>query len=99
MAVAMKSPGPLRTIAAILLGGMIGSILFFIVALVIGAINDFMKMNIPFNLKFAENVWSIILLVIFVGVSIAIMYYFVLITPPTEEEPVVSDADITDLDD
>ena len=99
MAASMKSPGPLRTIAAILLGAMIGSILFFIVALVIGSINDIMGMNIPFNLKFAENVWSTILLIFFIGISIAIMYYFVLITPPTDEELSVSDTDIPDLDD
>jgi len=98
MAVSMRSPGPLRTTAAVLLGAIIGSILFFIVALVIGSINDIMGMNIPFNLKFAENIWSTILLVFFIGVSVAIMYYFVLITPPTEEEPEISDADIPDPD-
>jgi uncharacterized BrkB/YihY/UPF0761 family membrane protein len=99
MAVSMKTPGPLRTMAAIILGAMIGSILFFIVALAIGTINGMMGMNIPFNLKFAENVWSVILLVLFIGVSIALMYWMVLITPPTEEEVSAADDDILDLDD
>ena len=86
MVVSTVKPTLLRTIAAIILGAMIGSILFFIVALVIGAINDAMKMNIPFNLRFAENVYAVIMLVVFVGLSIAGMYWLVLTTPPTEEE-------------
>ena len=86
MVVTTVKPTPLRTIAAIILGAMIGSILFFIVALIIGAINDAMKMNIPFNLLFAENVYAVIMLVVFVGLSIAGMYWLVLTTPPTEKE-------------
>jgi len=79
-------PAPLRTIAAVILGVMIGSILFFVATLIIRSINDLMGMNIPFNIKFAENIWSLIMLVIFVGVSIAGMYGIVLTTPPTEPE-------------
>ncbi len=86
MTVTTVRPAPLRTIAAVILGTMIGSILFFVVALLIGSVNDLLGMNIPLNLKFAENVWSLIILVIFVVLSIAGIYWAVLTTPPTEPE-------------
>ena len=53
-----KKPSPLRVVAAIILGCVVGFILFFIIALGIGFVNDRMAMNIPVNLLFAENIWS-----------------------------------------
>jgi hypothetical protein len=52
---------------------MIGGILFLIVTLIIGAINDSLGMSIPFNLRVAENLWSAVLLLILIGFSIAFL--------------------------
>jgi branched-subunit amino acid ABC-type transport system permease component len=76
----------LRIAAAVLLGGVIGGILFLIAALIIGAINDLMGMTIPINLRIAENVWSLGLLIIFIGFSIAGLWWKVETTPPSEPE-------------
>ena len=82
----MAKPTWLRIAAAILLGGIIGGILFLIATLIIGAINDSMGMSIPINLRLAENLWSSVLLVIFIGFSIAGMWWKVETTPPSEPE-------------
>jgi hypothetical protein len=65
---------------------MIGGILFLIVTLIIGAINDSLGMSIPFNLRVAENLWSAVLLVILIGFSIAFLWGKVETTPPFEPE-------------
>jgi hypothetical protein len=65
---------------------MIGGILFLIATLLIGAINDSMGMSIPINLRIAENLWSSVLLVIFIGFSIAFLWWKVETTPPSEPE-------------
>ncbi len=82
----MAKPAWLRIAAAVLLGGMIGGILFLLATLIIGAINDSMGMSIPINTQVAENLWSAVLLVIFIGFSIAFMWWKVETTPPTEPE-------------
>ncbi|MFA5348181.1 MAG: hypothetical protein WC294_08590 [Methanoregula sp.] len=79
-------PAWLRIAAAVLLGGMVGGILFVIAAIIIGAINDLMGMTIPINLRIAENLWSPLLLVIFIGFSIAAFWWKVETTPPSEPE-------------
>ena len=79
-------PTWLRIAAAVILGGIVGFFLFLIVALVIGAINIQMGMNIPINLRVAENIWSPVLLIIFIGFSIAGLWWKVETTPPTEPE-------------
>ena len=63
---------------------MIGGLLFLIAVLIIGVINDRMGMAIPINLRIAENIWSSVLLVIFIGFSIAVLWWKVEITPPSE---------------
>ncbi len=85
----MAKPTWLRIAAAILLGGVIGGILFLIATLIIGAINDSMRMSIPINLRVAENLWSAVLLVIFIGFSIAFLWWKVETTPPSEPENTV----------
>jgi len=82
----MAGPAWLRITAALLLGVMIGGILFLIVTIIIGAINDSMGMSIPFNLRVAENLWSAVLLVVFIGFSIAFLWWKVETTPPSEPE-------------
>jgi len=86
MELKMAGPAWLRITAALLLGVMIGGILFLIVTIIIGAINDSMGMSIPFNLRVAENLWSAVLLVVFIGFSIAFLWWKVGTTPPSEPE-------------
>ena len=81
-----KKPSPLRVVAAIILGCVVGFILFFIIALGIGFVNDRMAMNIPVNLLFAENIWSAVLLIVLIAASVIYFCWKVWTTPPTEEE-------------
>lgn len=90
----VSNPAWLRMAAAVLLGCVVGGILFLIAALVIGAINDRMGMQIPISLRIAENIWSAMLLVLFIGFSIAALWWKVETTPPSEPEipePVLPD--------
>lgn len=80
------TPSALRLAAAVILGLIVGFILFLVAALFIGMFNTSMNMNIPVGLDVAENILSAILLVIFVGFSIAGFCWKVWVTPPTEEE-------------
>jgi hypothetical protein len=86
MADQAKQPTPLRIISAVLLGCIVGVILFLIVALGIGAANDRMHMNIPINLLVAENIFSAILLLVLVAVCVAGFIRMVQNTPPSEPE-------------
>ena len=63
---------------------MIGGILFLIAVLIIGVINDRRGMAIPINLRIAENIWRSVFLVIFIGFSVAGLWWKVEITPPSE---------------
>jgi hypothetical protein len=81
-----QKPTLLRIAAAIILGGIVGFILFLIVALAIGSVNDLMGMTIPINLRLAENIWSPVLLIVFIGFSIAGLWWKVETTPPSEPE-------------
>jgi hypothetical protein len=79
-------PTWLRVAAAVILGGVVGGILFFIATLVIGVINNQMGMAIPINLQIAENVLSLGLLILLMGLSIAYFWWKVETTPPSEPE-------------
>ena len=65
-----NQPAILRLAAAVILGCITGAILFLIIALGIGMINDRMQMNIPINLLVAENIFSAILLAVLIVASI-----------------------------
>jgi hypothetical protein len=78
---------PLRLTAAVILGIITGSILFFVVALVIGAFNDMMHMNISVTTNVAENILSLLILVVLIIVCVAGFWWKVETTPPTEPEP------------
>jgi uncharacterized membrane protein YkvI len=79
------TPSLLRLAAAVFLGLIVGFILFFIAAMVIGSINQLLGMNIPLGMDVAENILSAILLVVFVVGSVALFCWKVWTTPPTEE--------------
>jgi len=81
-----NTPGLLRLAAAVFLGLIVGFILFFIAAMVIGSINQLMGMNIPVRMDIAENLISAILLVVFVVGCIAGFCWKVWTTPATEDE-------------
>ena len=66
-----QKPSPLRLIAAVMLGIIVGSTLFFIVALFIGSFNDLSGMHLSVNTNFAENFWSLILLIVLNVICIA----------------------------
>ena len=80
----VERPGMLRIAAAVILGGITGTILFLIVALGIGAVNDKMGMKIPVNLLIAENVFSAILLILFILIFIAVFCWQVWNTPSSD---------------
>lgn len=86
-----SNPGLLRLASAVLLGLIIGFILFLIAAMVIGSINQLMGMNIPLGMDVAENILSAILLVVFIFGSIAFFCYKVWTTPATVVEAEPSD--------
>ena len=81
-----STPGILRLASAVILGIIVGFILFLIAALFIGMFNNWMGMDIPVGTDVAENLISAILFVIFVIGSIIGFCWKVWTTPPTEEE-------------
>jgi uncharacterized protein YqhQ len=80
-----QKPSILRLAAAVILGIIVGSILFFVVALFIGMFNSLSGMNIPLRTDVTEDVLSAILLVVFIGLSITGFCWKVWTTPVTEE--------------
>ena len=80
-----KAPKPavLRIVAAVILGIFVGLFLFFGLALVIGAFNDTMGMNIPVSTQVTENVISAVLLVGIIITCVAVFCWKVWTTPPT----------------
>jgi hypothetical protein len=85
MAQNTKRPDYLRLSAAAILGFIIGTILFLFVALAIGVVNDRMGMQIPISFLVAENIFSAILLVLFILISIAVLCWQVWNTPSSDE--------------
>jgi len=95
MEAAHQRTDPLRLISAILLGGIVGVIVFLIVAMAIGVINDHLHMAIPVNLLIAENVVSAFLMAVFIIIGIA---YFVrkVMTTPQSNPPLLTDDGMDD---
>ena len=75
----------LRIIAAVILGCITGTILFLIVALGIGVVNDKMGMQIPVNLLIAENIFSAILLILLILICIAGFCWQIWNTPSSDD--------------
>ncbi len=86
MAEERSSPSLVRVLAAILLGFFVGFFLFLIVALVIGAVNDMLGMQIPVNMQFAENIFSAIALIVIMALCIGGFLWIVWRNPPLETE-------------
>ena len=83
MAVTAERPGMLRLAAAVILGVISGTMLFLIVALGVGVVNDTMGMQIPVNLLIAENIFSACLLVLFILICVTGFCRQVWITLPS----------------
>ncbi|NTV00038.1 MAG: hypothetical protein HGA55_02815 [Methanoregulaceae archaeon] len=79
-------PSLTRVIAAVLLGFFGGFFLFLIVALVIGAVNNALGMQIPIDLLVAENIYSLGILVLIEILCIGGALWLVWKTPPSEPE-------------
>jgi hypothetical protein len=77
-------------VAAAILGIIVGAILFFVVAILIGIFNDIYGMNLPVRIDVAENIWSLILLIVFIVLGIAGFCWKVRTTPSMQEEPVLT---------
>jgi hypothetical protein len=81
-----SKPAVLRIVAAVILGIFVGLFLFFGLALVIGAFNDTMGMNIPVSTQVTENIISAVLLAGIIITSVAVFCWKVYTTPPTTPE-------------
>lgn len=81
-----KETATLRIIAALILGAVVGVIGFFVIALILGFIEDLsgLKTGITFNL--AENIWSAVMMFILIIAGMAFLYWKVKTTPPSKEE-------------
>ena len=86
MAETNENPSALRLFAAALLGIALAFIVFFIVTLGIGLLNDSFHMGIPFTLDFRENLFSAVLLGALIIICIAGFMWMVYKTPPASEE-------------
>ena len=86
MAETNENPSALRLFAAALLGIALAFIVFFIVTLGIGLLNDSFHMGIPFTLDFRENLFSAVLLAALIIICIAGFMWMVYRTPPASEE-------------
>lgn len=81
-----EETNPLRIIAALILGVITGVIGFFIIALVLGFIEDLSGFRTGITVNVAENIWSAVLLFAFMIAGMAFFYWKVKTTPPSKEE-------------
>ncbi len=82
----VPKPTALRIAASVILGVIVGGILFLILTFFIGIINEQYKSGIPINLQITENVVSLGLLILLIGFSIAYFWWKVETTPPSMAE-------------
>lgn len=81
-----EETNPLRVIAALILGVITGVIVFFIIALVLGFIEDTSGIRTGITVNVAENIWSAVLLFVFIIAGMAFFYWKVKNTPASKEE-------------
>lgn len=81
-----EETNPLRVIAALILGAIAGVIGFFIIALILGSIEDLYGLRTGISVNVAENIWSAVLMFIFIIAGMAFLYWKVKTTPPSKEE-------------
>jgi len=84
-----RKPDPLRYIAVAILGIVVGAIPFFIVAMVIGIFNGTHGMELPVRTDISENIWSLILFIVFIVLGVAGFCRKIRTTPTMPEEPAV----------
>ena len=94
----VAKPTALRVAASVILGVIVGGILFLIVAFFIAMINrQYRWMGIPIDLQITENVISLGLLILLIGLSIAFFWWKVETTPPSiPESPEIPESEIPD---
>jgi hypothetical protein len=94
----VAKPAALRVAASVILGVIVGGILFLIVAFFIAMINrQYRWMGIPIDLQITENVFSLGLLILLIGLSIAFFWWKVETTPPSEpESPDIPESELPD---
>ncbi len=92
----LVKPTALRVAASVILGIIVGGILFLIVAFFIAMINrQYRWMGIPVDLQITENVISLGLLILLIGFSIAYFWWKVETTPPSvPESPEIPEPEI-----
>lgn len=98
MAENLAKPTMLRIAASVILGVIVGGILFLIVAFFIAMINrQYRWMGIPIDLQITTNAISLGLLILLIGFSIAYFWWKVETTPPSEpESPEIPESEIPD---
>ena len=98
MAENLAKPTMLRIAASVILGVIVGSILFLIVAFFIAMINrQYRWMGIPIDLQITHNAISLGLLILLIGFSTAYFWWKVETTPPSEpESPEIPESEIPD---
>jgi tetrahydromethanopterin S-methyltransferase subunit C len=98
MAETVAKPTALRVAASVILGVIVGGILFLIVTFFIAMINrQYLWIGIPIDLQITENVISLGLLILLIGFSIAYFWWKVETTPPSiPESPEIPESEIPD---
>jgi hypothetical protein len=81
----VPKPAPLRIVAGVILGIFAGFFIFFAISLLIGMINNLLGTSLSMSMKFNEDIWSAILLVIIVIACTAGVLWLIYKTPPTPE--------------
>ena len=94
----VATPAALRVAASVIPGVIVGGILFLLVAFAFAWINrQYHWMGIPIDLQITENVISLVLLILLIGLSIAFFWYKVETTPPSvPESPDIPESEIPD---
>ncbi len=96
MAEPVAKPAALRIAASVILGVIVGGILFLVISFFIAWINlQYHWMGIPIDLQVTENAISLGLLILMIGCSIAYFWWKVETTPPSvPESPEIPDSEL-----
>ena len=81
-----EETNPLRIIAGLILGAVAGVLGFFVIALILGFLEDISGIKTGITVNVGENIWSAVLLFIFVIFGMVFIYWKVKTTPPAKEE-------------
>jgi len=73
----LESP-TLRRVAGVILGAVLGVIVFFVLVLVVGMANDSFSLGIPLDTNIAENIWSAIMLFVTIILGIVVVSWAVM---------------------